>query len=199
MLTFYQILELSKDASDEDIKASYHQKSHALHPDKQDDPQSSKRTSDLSYDMSDLNRAYEVLSDPIRRATYDETLIQHTRDERLQAIRNKRILEQSKSKRMTLFLRGLVIVLVCFFIFTIYHNHQNPHQLQLTQQVDQLKPLIEPQIQSIQKGESIGIHDFLDKPKQNIIRQVLKPTMTPEACLQRFPNELQAKTKRLKD
>lgn len=59
---YYAILGVSKDASQEDIKKSYRQKALKAHPDKGGDPEKFK----------EINKAYEVLSDPNKRKMYDE-------------------------------------------------------------------------------------------------------------------------------
>ena len=63
----YEILEVSKDASPEEIKKAYRSMSKRHHADLNE--------SDPSYDamgMIEVNEAYAILSDPIRRAKYDE-------------------------------------------------------------------------------------------------------------------------------
>ena len=67
--TFYQILGLLPDAEDIVIKAAYRSLSQKYHPDKwQGDSDFAQKR------MSEINRAYEVLSDQKRRKDYDETL-----------------------------------------------------------------------------------------------------------------------------
>ncbi len=67
--TFYQILGLLPDAEDIVIKAAYRSLSQKYHPDKwQGDADFAQKR------MSEINRAYEVLSDQKKRKDYDETL-----------------------------------------------------------------------------------------------------------------------------
>jgi curved DNA-binding protein CbpA len=69
-LTYYDILELDRDATEEEIKASYYQLARQYHPDvAPDDPK-------LAETFSLINRAYRVLSDARRRYQYDRTLPQ---------------------------------------------------------------------------------------------------------------------------
>jgi len=64
--TYYQILGVAPDASSEDIKLQYRKLALKLHPDKnRDDPNATER-------FQELQEAYEVLSDPDRRAAYDQ-------------------------------------------------------------------------------------------------------------------------------
>lgn len=64
--TYYQILGVTPSASSEDIKNSYRKLALKLHPDKnRDNP-------DATEKFQELQEAYEVLSDPERRTSYDQ-------------------------------------------------------------------------------------------------------------------------------
>jgi molecular chaperone DnaJ len=57
----YDLLELSRDASDTDIKRAYRRKAREHHPDAGGDEEAFKQ----------ITHAYQVLSDPEKRARYD--------------------------------------------------------------------------------------------------------------------------------
>jgi len=59
---YYKILGLTKKATEDDIKKAYRKLAIKHHPDKGGDPEKFKT----------ISRAYEVLSDPEKRRTYDE-------------------------------------------------------------------------------------------------------------------------------
>ncbi|MCB0996192.1 MAG: molecular chaperone DnaJ [Acidimicrobiales bacterium] len=62
---YYELLGVSRSASAEDIKRAYRRKAREAHPDANpDDPTAEDR-------FKEIARAYEVLSDPERRASYD--------------------------------------------------------------------------------------------------------------------------------
>lgn len=61
---FYKILEVSKQASDAEIKKAYRKKSLKFHPDKNPSP-------DAAEKFAEIGAAYEVLSDKEKRAVYD--------------------------------------------------------------------------------------------------------------------------------
>jgi len=61
---YYEILQLSPNVEPPVVAAAYRRLSQMYHPDLIKDPTVSSR-------MTDINEAYEVLSDPARRAKYD--------------------------------------------------------------------------------------------------------------------------------
>lgn len=62
---YYEVLGVSKDASENDIKLAYRRLARKLHPDlNKTDPQAKEK-------FIELQEAYEVLSDPNKRANYD--------------------------------------------------------------------------------------------------------------------------------
>ncbi|MFZ6003807.1 MAG: molecular chaperone DnaJ [Actinomycetota bacterium] len=64
MPDLYEILEVRRDASAEDIKRAYRRLARQLHPDTNPDPTASDR-------FKQVAQAYEVLSDPEKRQRYD--------------------------------------------------------------------------------------------------------------------------------
>ncbi len=66
-LNFYDILEISNNASPSDIKKSYRRLSMKYHPDK-------NASSDTTQQMSNINCAYQTLSEPSKRTEYDHQL-----------------------------------------------------------------------------------------------------------------------------
>src|SRR2546425_408746 len=60
----YEILGVSRDASQEDIKKAYRTLARQHHPDVSDSPEAEQR-------FKELTGAYEILSDPAKRRQYD--------------------------------------------------------------------------------------------------------------------------------
>ena len=62
---YYQTLGVALDAPADDIKKAYRKLARKFHPDVSREPDAEKR-------MKEVNEAYEVLSDPEKRAAYDQ-------------------------------------------------------------------------------------------------------------------------------
>lgn len=59
---YYDLLGVTKTASDADIKKAFRKKAHQLHPDKGGD----------KAQFQEINEAYQVLSDPQKKSQYDQ-------------------------------------------------------------------------------------------------------------------------------
>lgn len=67
----YELLEIPIDATQEEIRLAYHEMARRVHPDtNQDDPEAAEL-------FLLIQQAYEVLSDPIKRSQYNDTLPTH--------------------------------------------------------------------------------------------------------------------------
>ncbi|ERN06071.1 hypothetical protein AMTRI_Chr05g64420 [Amborella trichopoda] len=64
---YYNILKVSRSASDEDIKKSYHRLAMRWHPDK-----NPKNKTEAEAKFKQISEAYEVLSDTQKRMVYDQ-------------------------------------------------------------------------------------------------------------------------------
>jgi len=62
---YYEVLGLSKGASDDEIKRAYRQMAKKYHPDINKEPGAEEK-------FKEINEAYEVLSDPNKKARYDQ-------------------------------------------------------------------------------------------------------------------------------
>lgn len=66
--SFYDHLGVARGVSEQDIRLAYRRGAQKYHPDRaQSRPEAAER-------MAQLNKAYEVLSDPAQRAAYDQSL-----------------------------------------------------------------------------------------------------------------------------
>lgn len=65
--THYEVLDITPDASDDEVRAAYRRRAREHHPDR-------ARTHVDDGQMTQINEAYRVLSDPARRVAYDRSL-----------------------------------------------------------------------------------------------------------------------------
>lgn len=65
MADYYDILGISKNASLDEIKAAYRRQALKWHPDRNKSPEAAEK-------FKEINKAYEVLSDPKKREIYDQ-------------------------------------------------------------------------------------------------------------------------------
>ena len=61
---YYKILQIDPSAEPEVMQAAYRRLAQKYHPD-------ANMSSDATCRMQELNEAYEVLCDPVKRATFD--------------------------------------------------------------------------------------------------------------------------------
>ena len=64
--SYYDILQVARDAPAGDIRVAYRRMAQRYHPDKSPDNRFAPRV------MANLNKAYEVLSDPAQREQHDQ-------------------------------------------------------------------------------------------------------------------------------
>ena len=63
---YYEVLGVSKEATDAEIKSAYRRKAKECHPDLHPDDKEAEAR------FKEINEAYGVLSDPQKRARYDQ-------------------------------------------------------------------------------------------------------------------------------
>jgi hypothetical protein len=80
--THYELLNVARDASPDQIKKAYRKLAQKLHPDRNPDPSASD-------EMGRINAAHDVLADPGRRAAYDAQLATQARQAREEAASRK--------------------------------------------------------------------------------------------------------------
>src|ERR1700722_17999452 len=61
---YYEVLSVSRDASDQELKTAYRKLAMQYHPDRNPDPSAEEK-------FKECGEAYSLLSDPEKRAAYD--------------------------------------------------------------------------------------------------------------------------------
>jgi DnaJ domain len=82
MTDYYSLLRISRAASDGEIKQAFRRLAILLHPDKNPHP-------DAPIAFQEINEAYEVLGDPIKRVLYDQMLDNEPKEEVAPIIRHR--------------------------------------------------------------------------------------------------------------
>ncbi|XP_017980882.1 PREDICTED: dnaJ homolog subfamily B member 3 [Theobroma cacao] len=72
---YYKILEVDFDATDDAIRSNYIRLALKWHPDKQKDNGNS-----ATFRFQEINEAYQILSDPVKRREYDTQGMLHVYD-----------------------------------------------------------------------------------------------------------------------
>ncbi|MBI3620481.1 DnaJ domain-containing protein [Candidatus Roizmanbacteria bacterium] len=65
MVDYYEVLGITKNATDQEIKAAYRKQALKWHPDR-------NKSAEASDKFKEINKAYEVLADSKKRQTYDQ-------------------------------------------------------------------------------------------------------------------------------
>ena len=65
MADYYEILGVSKNASDAEIKTAYRKQALKWHPDR-------NKSSEAAEKFKEINKAYEVLADSKKKHVYDQ-------------------------------------------------------------------------------------------------------------------------------
>ncbi|XP_010540441.1 PREDICTED: uncharacterized protein LOC104814209 [Tarenaya hassleriana] len=77
----YKFLELESSASDDDIRSNFIRLALKWHPDKHKDEDSATSR------FQEINEAYQVLSDPIKRREYDKKRMIHDHERNMEFLR----------------------------------------------------------------------------------------------------------------
>jgi len=62
---YYEVLGVGPDASAEEIREAYHRRAFQYHPDRHQESEEAHKK------MQEINEAYTILSDPVKRREYD--------------------------------------------------------------------------------------------------------------------------------
>jgi curved DNA-binding protein CbpA len=69
---YYQVLGVTRNAPEKEIKRAYHKLARQIHPDKAASPEETKR---FEEEFALISKAYNTLKDPEKREAYDKSLV----------------------------------------------------------------------------------------------------------------------------
>ena len=191
MRTHYEILGLSEVFDTEDIKQSYRERAKDFHPDRfVGDHISEQEALEAHQEMTALNEAYRVLSDPELRAKYDQEL--EFAKQQAQASTAYRQAPRAKARKpfFTWVLVGLVL---SFIVFLIVNNTKAPNKRNFRDEFQTAKTVFKPQVDQALKGNLPSLKETMVQPEGLLLKRALSPELSPQNCLHAFPNQLQAK------
>lgn len=134
MKNYYEILGLSKNATQEEIKKAYRVYASKFHPDKY--PENTKFAEDM---MKQINIAFETLSDSLRKKSYDEWLELNSsretnsdtegKDNKENQNENKKTEEPKNYSRI---ISGVVFLIVAILLIIIFQIKNTNNQQVVT-------------------------------------------------------------------
>lgn len=93
-MTYYEILGVSKEATEKEIKSAYRKLAKQYHPDVvKEDPEKTNR-------MYQIQEAYEVLGEEEKRKQYDESLLKQERKNNFQQKQKGNTNKQEQTEKM---------------------------------------------------------------------------------------------------
>lgn len=101
----YTVLGIDSSVSADQIQQAYHRKANELHPDRHSNSSEDVQRASTKA-MSDVNEAFRVLNDPLRRKAYDVTL---ARSQARRASRANRSVDFGSGPAVVLYLLTIIV------------------------------------------------------------------------------------------
>ena len=102
----------------------------------------------------------------------------------------KRLELKLKKPLFTLILVGLVLA---FIVFLIVNNTKAPNKRNFRDEFHTAKTVFKPQVDQALKGNLPSLKETMEQPEGLLLKRALSPELSPQNCLNAFPNQLQAK------
>ncbi len=133
---YYDILQINKNASPEIIEKAYKTLAKKYHPDLQ--PEENKKQAEEI--LKDINEAYEVLSNPISKANYDNSLQEnYISEEDYENLYNQNEVLKSKLNNIYQQEKNIYNKNINYQKNNINNNYMNQEELFAKQQAENLK------------------------------------------------------------
>jgi len=167
-MTYYDILGVSPDASDEEIKTAYHNLVKAFHPD------TYKGDKDFAEEKTQqIVEAYRTLSNETKKAEYDESLAHNSagaKEENARSSgRRERNAKSAKARRkrekeiFRQIFSIMAIAMVAFMVTTLYFASQYSRAVKKSKMIDERFEAMYGNILNADTGERIDSAEaFLD-------------------------------------
>lgn len=157
---YYDILQINKNASPEIIEKAYKTLAKKYHPDLQ--PEENKKQAEEI--LKDINEAYEVLSNPISKANYDNSLQEnYISEEDYENLYNQNEVLKSKLNNIYQQEKNIYNKNINYQKNNINNNYMNQEELFAKQQAENLKYQEE-----LQRAREKAYHDAYIQDLKNI-------------------------------
>jgi hypothetical protein len=117
--TYYEILGISSESSQKEIRDAYIRLAKQVHPD---------HNNLNERQMIELNHIYEVLSRPDKKKEYDERFVQEkvydfskTISENKRAAEEKPLVIQTRIDLLRILRLGLTVILICLIAYLVFY------------------------------------------------------------------------------
>lgn len=186
LITYYTILGISENATDDEIKKAYHRKAFQHHPDRNNNSEESKQK------FIKIQQAYNTLSDPFSRYYYDMALSNYRKKEtykpktqsQTQNINNTTTQKENTPKQNNHRKKGCLVILMpvivylvipwfviyCFYIFLIDSTESETRRSEVIEVGKIARERIERKknqesLENIQKNIQKSINNFTESHK----------------------------------
>ncbi|MAA79208.1 MAG: hypothetical protein CL916_08095 [Deltaproteobacteria bacterium] len=191
MKNHYELLGLGKGFTSEEIKRKYRERAKDLHPDRftGNDISESDRQ-EAHQEMAAINEAYRVLSDPGLRTQYDHELDSAAQKNHSSSVSNPPSSKTYKKPHLT---RILMAAIVGSVFVLIINNSKTPNKRNFRDEFHTAQTVFKPQVDQALKGNLPSLKETMEQPEGLLLKRALSPELSPENCLNAFPNQLRAK------
>ena len=136
--------------------------------------------------MAAVNAAYEVLSNPQLRASYDAELDLLVNDDHSNSSSSL-----SEVPRSGIMIKVTLYMIASALITLIIISWLRPNQRDFNDEFKSAKGLFGGQVNRALKGEVPSLKEVIDSPQGTLLQYKPYPQISAELCLEKFPKELQ--------
>ena len=157
MINHYQILNISENATDEEIKIAYRKLAILYHPDK-------NKNIDANKKFVEIKNSYDILLNPVKRKKFDKELEIQRLKNKIHNELNEKIIksQQDKTQKKYGFRKFTLIIIIVISIFLINHIIKSKNKENISNRSDNIESFdssntedkkIENQLKNIEEKE----------------------------------------------